>query len=95
MSSITALPTLKGKISSTTKNMAGRLSAIGHLTGHLSVVREREVYTGDYTVTPRAFVSQTLDTADRVMSGNVTVTEVPYYETDNDSGTTAYIAKEV
>lgn len=53
------------------------------------------VYTGDLVVIPKAYESQTLECALKTMPGNVTVTEVPYFETHNPDGMTAYIASEV
>lgn len=56
---------------------------------------EREYYTGTYSVTPKAFQTQTLDTADKVLSDDIVIGEVPYYQTSNNSGgITSYIAKE-
>lgn len=52
-------------------------------------------YEGAYTVTPKAHTSQTLETANKYLTDNVLVLEVPYYETSNTSGMTAYIADEV
>lgn len=53
---------------------------------------DAEPYTGSYEVTPKAFEAQTLATAGKLMSRNVKVEAVPYYETSNVSGTTIYIA---
>lgn len=56
---------------------------------------EHEHYTGAYSVTPKAFQSQTLETADKVLSNDIVIGEVPYYQTSNNSGgITSYIAKE-
>lgn len=56
---------------------------------------EYESYDGEYKVIPKAFDSQMLDTANKVLDRNVVITEVPYYETGNEAnGVTAYIAKE-
>ena len=49
------------------------------------------VYTGAYDVTPDPDVMQTLLTAGKQMTENVTVQKIPYYETSNISGTTVYI----
>ena len=54
-----------------------------------------ETYTGSYEVTPKAYSAQTLDTAGKVLSDDLVINEVPYYQTSNDSGgVTSYIAKE-
>lgn len=52
------------------------------------------VYAGPYSVTPKANEAQTLSTAGKQMTEDVTVAKVPYYETSNTSGTTVYIAEE-
>lgn len=54
-----------------------------------------EPYTGELIVTPKAHEEQRLATANKVMPGDVVVLEVPYYETHNENGLTAYIASEV
>lgn len=49
-------------------------------------------YKGNYAVTPKAFVSQSLDTAQKVMGENVVVAAIPYVEEENASaGLTAII----
>lgn len=48
-----------------------------------------------YDVTPKAFMSQTLETENKLMRNNVTVACVPYYETGNQFGTTVYIADRI
>lgn len=55
-----------------------------------------EEYTGPYEVTPKAWVDQTLETEGLLMTDDVTVFKVPYYETSNlFDGKTVYIAEEV
>lgn len=54
-----------------------------------------EPYTGDLVVTPKAWTEQVLHTAYKTMPGDVTVLEVPYFETHNPNGMTVYIANEV
>ena len=53
-----------------------------------------EIYGGPYTVTPMV-KGQTLKTASKLMKDNVKVLSVPYWETSNPTGNTAYIAAEV
>ena len=53
-----------------------------------------EGYIGEYTVIPSR-QEQVLETANKVLSKNVTVTAIPYSEVSNlGGGTTFYIAKE-
>lgn len=55
-----------------------------------------EAYVGDYEVTPKAYLDQTLETQGKLMTDDVTVFRVPYYETTNlFDGKTVYIAEEV
>lgn len=50
-------------------------------------------YDGEYTVTPRVY-AQTLATRYKTMRENVTVLEIPYYETTNpQGGSTVYIGE--
>lgn len=58
-------------------------------------VIDGDYYTGAYEVTPRAFTEIVLPTNGLVMTDDVTVHEVPYWETHNEDGITAYIASEV
>lgn len=54
-----------------------------------------DVYDGDYEVTPKTY-SQTLETAHKLMQEDVTILEIPYFETSNDSdGLTVYIANTI
>ena len=58
-------------------------------------IDEREQYTGSYEVTPKAHTSQTLETANKIMTDDVTISEVPFHNVSNSSGgLTSYIAKE-
>lgn len=53
-----------------------------------------DTYDGDYTVSPKAFDPTVLPTKNKTMVDDLTVTQVPYYETHSDTGTTIYIASE-
>ncbi len=77
--------------------LTGRLSAVGGLRGTLSLGFGTAIpYTGEYEVTPKARTEQTLPTSGFLMLNDVTVFEVPYYETSNlYDGKTVYIASEV
>lgn len=95
MSGIQALDSLSGKISAQA-GLSGKLSGDGNLKGAICVTKEYDAYTGDYKVIPKAFNSQILPTANKVLKEDVVIMEVPYWETGNESdGTTAYIAREV
>ena len=63
------------------------------LIGILSLPAPAEPYEGDYIVTPKAHL-QSLPTRNKYMVNNLTVLQVPYYETSNTYGNTVYIASE-
>lgn len=56
-----------------------------------------EAYRGETTVTPRAYDKQVLETTNKVLLSDITVLEVPYFETSAASGggMTVYIAGSV
>ena len=54
-----------------------------------------EPYEGVYDVTPQAKSAVILPTKDRLLSRDVNVKKIPYYETSNQTGVTVYIASEV
>ena len=78
------------------ESLEGRLSGMGQLTGALTIPEQvgGKIYQGDYLITPKARTEQTLETAGKTMTEDVTVLPVPYYEVSNVSGNTVYIAEE-
>ena len=68
-----------------TGSLCGRLSGGGALAGAVSI-SGGAAYRGDYEVIPRADEAVILPTAGARLSQNVTVLEIPYYETSNPSG---------
>lgn len=54
-----------------------------------------EYYTGSYSVVPETYSNVILETANMIMTDDVTVSQIPQYEVSNDSeGTTLIIGKE-
>lgn len=52
-------------------------------------------YAGPYTVTPKV-EAQTLETARKIMTDDVNIKAIPFFETSNNAGgETVYIAMEV
>lgn len=95
MSGIQMLDSLSGKISGQSV-LRGTLSGSESMNGSICVTKEHDTYSGEYKVVPKAHDSQILNTANKVLKKDILVTEIPYWETSNESnGTTAYIAKEV
>ena len=68
--------------------LTGTLSPPRGLTGMLTIPRvlDAEYYTGEYEVTPQARSNVVLDTSGKLMTDDVTVFEIPYYETTNPAG---------
>ena len=56
---------------------------------------QADYYEGEYVVIPRANDSVVLETRDKLLTDDVTVTKVPYYQTHNETGETVFIASEV
>ena len=54
-----------------------------------------DYYEGEYVVIPKPHDEVVLPTKDKVLSDDVTIREIPYYEVHNETGETVYIAKEV
>lgn len=86
-----------GEILLTVNIDGGEMTLVNQMDGDMGAFMPivPDQYTGDLTVTPKAWEEQVLETAFKTMPGNVTVLEVPYFETHNESGMTAYIANEV
>lgn len=53
-----------------------------------------EKYTGEYTVTPQPFDETVLDTHQKLLTDDITVLKIPYFETSNEHGNTVYIGGE-
>ncbi len=94
MSILQTVPALKGCLSAS-KSLQGTLTCKQQLTGKLTIPNKYDEYVGMYDVTPKAFMSQTLETENKLMQNNVTVACIPYYETGNQFGTTIYIADRI
>lgn len=79
---------------SATCSLKGYLNRAPTLHGQLNIndcADGMPTYSGPYEVTPHSY-EQTLETAQQLMTDNVTVHEIPYWETSNLSdGLTAYI----
>lgn len=87
---------LKGRLTAG-ETIKGRLTAGGTIKGTLTVPTSviTNVYDGDYTVVPKAHSEQVLETAQKLVLEDITVTKVPYHETSNIyDGKTVYIAED-
>lgn len=88
---IRAEDTLTGAVSSGGE-IQGKLDTASTLVGSVGFPKcdYPMPYIGEYEVTPRSY-EQYLDTNDKYMSDDVTVKQIPYFETSNDYGETIYI----
>lgn len=94
MSGIKAFESLSGRISSGC-TLSGTLSCEGGLSGKVSIPNNYKRYDGNYEAVPNAFNTQTLPTANKLLTQDIVVKKVPYYETSNiQQGITVYIAGE-
>ena len=91
---INAIPTITGTISNgRIGNLTGTIQFNGCLTGNISIVGAEDVYNESYIVTPKTY-PQSLSTKNKLMKNDVSILEIPYYETSNLSGKTVYIGGE-
>lgn len=65
-----------------------------HIEAAVAVPSGGNPYEGPYEVVPKVEV-QTLATKQKYLSEDIRVLSVPFYEADNQKGTTIYIASEV
>jgi hypothetical protein len=91
---INSEPTITGTISGgRVGNLQGVIQSNGTITGNIAIVGAEEIYNGDYIVTPKTY-PQSLSTKNKLMKNDVSILEIPYYETSNLSGKTVYIGGE-
>ena len=78
------------------KCITGTLSGRGRVSGTIAIPQAVHVeeYEGPYEVTPLT-VQQTMQTANLLMTDDVTILQIPYFETSNVTGTTVYIAERI
>ncbi len=78
---------IKVKFSETSQTLAASLGEIQVVTEYVG----GELYNGDYVVTPKV-AEQTLETKAKVMSDDVQIKAIPFFETANNAGgDTVYI----
>lgn len=65
--------------------LGGAVAAALELEGTVSMPETFERFDGSYTVIP-AVAAKSLQTKDRLMGDDVTVTAIPYYEVSNPQG---------
>ena len=102
---VTAVATEADRIVTASASVSGSSVDASASAGDMSVEAEAEIttqvaaggyptYKGPHEVTPKT-KAQTLKTERKLVLSDITVLEVPYWETSNTSGKTAYIASEV
>lgn len=76
----------------------GSIAAIHfHAEPHVIAVNSGDipVYDGAYSVTPKVYEETTLETKQKLMQQNVTVSRIPQYQVSNDAeGVTLIIGEE-
>lgn len=80
------------------------IKTVGNIEGSVSVTNTLTcgvnlpifaTYKGQYNVVPKPHEEQILKTASKLMTKDVTVAEIPFYEVSNVTGKTVYIGKDV
>ena len=81
----------------TVKVRSGHEGAVQVKVGKcVAVYNDAPVYKGEHVVIPKADAQTVLETAEKLLLENITVTKIPYYETSNSAGgDTVYIGSEV
>lgn len=74
---------LVGHIQSLESLLVGHIRSCGSLVGSIHFPTGYINYNGDYEIIPKT-ESQVLDTADKHLSSNIKIREIPYYEVSND-----------
>lgn len=77
---LSGVPSISGELTET------GLSVIGSLTSAEIIYEDIPAYDGSYDVTPLPGAETILETVGKRMTGDVTVGEIPYYETSNPQG---------
>ena len=95
--SINRIPEVKTTISSKPSNiLKGTFYGKGNINASFSLPQSRkdiDIYSGPYEVIPKV-KNQILNTKDKMLSRNLFIDKIPYYETSNKSGYTVYIGGE-
>ncbi len=81
--------TLSGKLQAES-GISGKLTGEIDIKGSLILPIGYEDYTGPYSVKPKT-EPQSLSTADRHLTDDVTIDAIPYYEVSNATGKTIII----
>ena len=59
---------------------------------YLASTQTHETYNDNYDLIPSALEDIVLNTSNKIMERDVTVSKIPYYQTSNTDGITVYIA---
>ena len=87
--------TLVGKISSGNAILLGKIQSPMTLIGKVVISSGHEYFNGDYEVIPK-IKSQSLETKDKLMSKDLLIKSIPYYEVSNpQGGNTVYIGSDL
>lgn len=76
---------MDGTITAQVAVLKGHLTSSAPLVGEVAIASGHEYYCGECEVTPKV-EPQKLETKDKVMTDDVTVKAIPYYEVSNPQG---------
>lgn len=70
--------------------LSGSIRPAVKLTGKVAIAVDHEYYVGEYNITPK-IKQQILSTNDKLMTDDITVKAIPFYEVSNPQGGTTFI----
>ena len=70
--------------------LSGSIRPSSNLTGKVAITVDHEYYVGEYNVTPK-IEQQVLSANDKLMTDDITVKAIPFYEVSNPQGGTTFI----
>lgn len=70
--------------------LSGSIRQSSNLMGKIAITVDHEYYVGEYDVTPK-IEQQVLSTNDKLMTDDITVKAIPFYEVSNPQGGTTFI----
>ena len=85
---------ISGSVNGISK-ISGEVNPEKHMDASVSLFGDKEPirYSGDHEFTANTEEDYSVDTKFKMMSSNIVIKKVPYFETSNPTGTTIYIGE--
>lgn len=88
-SSLSPVEVITGNVGIVQNKISGQLSTINNVSGIISITGSANpypFYDGTTEITPIAHLDILLETEDKIVTDNIIIHEIPYYQTSNLSG---------